>query len=149
MIVNRTLDVSLEEMDVFVKQMVLQDIYHATGKKKQLSDVKPGFKYSKKLKGRSGKEGNVLTCIDELESGNYKASFNSKQGVNTLAYRYQENAEGKIDLSYEENYDAKSKSKALNYQIMNFLYKHSNKRRINLTLAHIEHLIQENRKSVN
>lgn len=147
MIINRTLDVSLEEMDVFVKQMVLQDIYHATGKKKP--DVKPGYKYTKKLKGRSGKEGKVVTCIDELESGNYKASFNSAQGVNTLAYRYHENADGKIDLSYEENYDAKSKSKALNFHIMNFLYKHSNKKRINLTLAHIEHLIQENRKSVN
>ena len=149
MIINRTLDVSLNEMDSFVRQMVAQDIYHATGKKKKESDIKPGYTYSKKIKGRSGKEGKVSTCIDQLESGTYKASFNSAQGINTLCYSYHENEEGKLELSYEETYDAKSKSKALNYQIMNFLYKHSNKRRINLTLAHIERLIQENRKPVN
>ena len=148
MLVNKVLNVTMEEMDAFIKDMVVQDIYHATGKKIKVNDIKPGYKYHKKLKARSGKEGKVTTHIDQLSSGDYKASFSSAQGLNKLSYHYEGNKDGKITLNYEENYDANSKSQALNYQLMNFLYKHSNKRRINLMLTHIEELIQQNRKPV-
>ncbi|NBK96675.1 MAG: DUF3284 domain-containing protein [Erysipelotrichia bacterium] len=146
--ISRVLDVSMEEMDAFIKQMVLQDIEHATNKKVKESQVGTGYKYQKQLKGRSGKEGKVSTRIEELTSGSYKASFVSAQGKNYLSYSYEEQADGKVNLRYLESYDASSKSKELNYQLMNFLYKRSNKKRINLMLTHIERLIQENRKPV-
>lgn len=144
--ITRTLDVSMEEMNAFIKDMVLQDIHTATGKKVKESEIGTGYKYRKKLRGRSGKEGNVTTRIDELTSGCYRASFESAQGKNYLSYEYSKDDDGKVKLCYTENFDAQSKSKELNFQLMSFLYKRSNKKRINLMLTHIESLIQENRK---
>lgn len=146
--VKRQLDVSMEELDAFIASMILQDIKNATGKNVKQSDIGTGYKYHKKLKGRTGKEGKVTTRIDELTSGCYRASFDSAQGKNYLAYRYESNGDNKVNLCYKENYDAASKSKDLNYQLMSFLYKRSNKKRINLMITHIEQLIQENRKPV-
>lgn len=146
--VTRMLDVSMNELDTFIKKMVIQDIHNTTGKKVKESDLGTGYKYRKKLQGRSGKEGSVTTRIDELTSGCYRASFESAQGINYLSYHYQEDENGKVNLRYEENFDAQSKSKELNFQLMSFLYKRSNKKRINLMLTQIEHLIQEKRKPV-
>lgn len=146
--ITRTMDVSMEEMNTFIKNMVLQDILHATGKKVKESDIGAGYKYRKKLKGRSGKEGNVSTRIDELKEGCYRASFESAQGINYLSYQYEMSEDGKLNLCYKEDYTAQSKSKELNFQLMSFLYKRSNRKRMKLMLEHIEHLIQENRKPV-
>lgn len=146
--INRTLNVNFNEFEEFIKDMVAQDVYNATGKKVKLSEIQKGYKYRKKLKGRVGKEGSVKTKIEELKSGSYKASFNSSQGINYLSYDYADNQDGTVNLKYEESYDPSSKSKGLNYQLMDFLYKRSNKKRINSMLTHIEHLINENRKPV-
>lgn len=146
--ITRILDVSMEELNTFIKDMVLQDIHHATGKKVKESEIGTGYKYRKKLKGRTGKEGTVTTRIDELSSGCYRASFDSAQGKNYLSYEYEACNDGKVKLCYMENFDAQSKSKELNYQLMSFLYKRSNKKRANLMLTHIERLIQDNRKPV-
>ena len=148
MLINRELDVTMEEMDKFIKEMVVQDIHHATGKKIKIDSIHPGYKYRKKLKGRSGKEGSVTTQIDKLSSGDYQVSFVSAQGTNFLSYHYEPSKDGGILLDYEEKYDANTTSQSLNYQFMNFLYKHSNKRRINLMLTHIEEMIQQDRKPV-
>lgn len=144
--ITRILDVSMDEMDTFIKEMVLQDIYHATGKKVKASEVGTGYKYRKKLKGRMGKEGTVATRIDELKCGSYCASFVSAQGKNYLSYQYEPIEDGKISLRYEENYEGESKSKELNFQLMSVLYKRSNKKRINRTLTYIENLVQQQRK---
>lgn len=146
--VIRTLDITMDEMDAFIQEMVLKDIYQATGKKIKKGEVHPGYKYHKKLKGRNGREGKVVTKIEQLTSGNYSVSFSSSQGKNYLSYCYDEDDDKKVKLCYKESYDAKTKLQALNYKIMNFFYRKSNLKRIRLTLAQIEHLIQENRKPV-
>lgn len=146
--INRTLEVGFDELNVFIKDMVAQDVFNATGKKVKPEEIKKGYKYRKKLKGKIGKEGSVKTKIETLESGAYCASFDSAQGVNYLSYHFVDNQDGTINIKYEENYDPISKSKGLNYQLMSMLYKRSNRKRMNLMLTHIERLIQENRKPV-
>ncbi len=146
--VNRTLNVTYDELNQFIKDMVAQDVFNATGKKVKPEEIKRGYKYHKKLKNKFGKEGSVKTKIEELKSGTYSASFNSAQGMNYLSYDYVDNQDGTVDLRYEENYDPSSKSKGLNYQLMAMLYKRSNKKRINSMLNRIEYLIIENRKPV-
>ena len=145
--VRKTLNVSMQEMDEFVRLMVAQDIKAATNKTKNPNDIRPGYSYHKELTARSGKKGRVVTHIDALESGLYKASFDSNQGVNDLSYEYSAKDDNSIELRYSENYQSKTKSQDINYRIMDFLYKHSNKKRINLMLNHIENMIQENRKA--
>lgn len=144
--VTRTLAVSVEEMDACIKKMVLEDIKNATGKKVKCSDIGAGYKYRKELKNKMGKVGKVTTRIDALESGNYRASFESAQGINHLSYSYQPLHENQISLLYLEDYEAISTSKKLNYSLMSFLYKRSNKKRINLMLNQLENFILENRK---
>lgn len=145
--VKKTLNVSIEEMDNFVRSMVVQDIKNATGKDKNPSNIGKGYSYHKELTARSGRKGRVVTHIDELKSGEYKASFDSLQGINTLSYVYTAKDANSIELCYSEDYNSNTKSQAINFQIMNFLYKHSNKKRINLMLDRIESMIQENRKA--
>ena len=146
--VNRLLDVTMSEMDAFISKMVVQDIKEATNKTVEVKDVIPGYSYSKKLTGRNGAQGRVKTTIRELSSGKYHVTFKSKQGVNHLEYSYVPSDDNKIDLTYKEDYDAGSTSKKLNYGLMNFLYKHSNKKRINKILSNIEYLIHEDRKKI-
>lgn len=146
--VKKQLNVSKEELNAFIKSMVLQDIKNATGKNVKESDIGTGYKYHKKLKGRTGKEGKVCTRIDTLTSGCYRASFESAQGINYLAYNYESDGEDKVNVCYEEGFNSSSNAKDLNHRLMSFLYKRSNKKRINLMLTHIEKLIQENRKPV-
>ena len=144
--ISRVLDVTMEEMDSFISQMVVQDIEEATSKTVAVKDVKPGYSYTKKLMGRNGREGRVKTTIRELESGKYHVSFKSPQGMNHLSYTYKPAEGGQIELMYEESYEPNSTSNKLNYNVMNFFYKRSNKKRVTKVLSNIEYLIQENRK---
>ena len=144
--VSRILDVTMNEMDAFISQMVIQDIQEATNKTVDSKDVKPGYSYTKKLMGRNGREGRVKTTIRSLESGKYHASFKSTQGMNHLCYTYEPTEDGRVNLTYSEEYDASSNSNNLNFKVMNFLYKRSNEKRVGKILANIELLIQQNRK---
>ena len=144
--VSRLMNVTMEEMDQFISQMVIKDIEEATNKTVTEKDIHSGYSYVKKLTGRSGVEGRVKTTIRELSSGKYHVTFKSNQGVNHLSYTYFPEEDGSVNLTYSETYDADSKSKDVNYNLMNFLYKRSNKKRINKILSNIEYLIQENRK---
>ena len=143
--VNRVLDVTMEEMDTFISQMVVKDIEDATSKTVNEKDIHPGYSYTKKLTGRNGVDGRVKTTIRELSSGKYHVTFKSKQGVNHLSYMYEPADDEKINLTYSEEYDADSKSKKINYSIMTFLYDRSNKKRINKVLSNIEYWIHEER----
>lgn len=143
--VNRVLDVTMEEMDAFISQMVVKDIEEATSKTVDEKDIRPGYSYTKKLTGRNGVDGRVKTTIRELSSGKYHVTFKSKQGINHLCYSYEPVDDEKIDLTYSEDYDADSKSKKVNYSIMTFLYNHSSKKRINKVLSNIEYWIHEER----
>ena len=144
--VSRILDVTMDEMDAFVSQMVMQDIQEATNKTVSAKDVKPGYSYTKKLKGRNGREGRVKTTIRALESGKYHVTFKSAQGVNHLEYTYEPTEDGRVGITYSEEYEGSSNSKNLNFKLMSFLYKRSNQKRAKQVLANIEALIQENRE---
>ena len=143
--VNRVLDVTMSEMDAFVSKSVLQDIEEATSKTVDVKNIRPGYSYSKKLTGRNGVDGRVKATIRELTSGKYHITFKSNQGVNHLSYMYEPTDDGKISLTYMEDYEAPSTSKKLNYGLMSFLYNHSSKKRINKILSNIERWIHENR----
>ena len=144
--ISRVLDVTMEEMDSFVSQMVIQDIKEATNKTVAAKDVKSGYTYTKKLTGRNGREGRVKTTIRELCSGKYHVSFKSTQGMNHLSYTYKPTEDGKVDLVYEEHFESNKTSNNLNYKVMNFFYNRSNKKRATQVLSNIEYLIHENRK---
>lgn len=145
--VSRILDVTMDELDAFISQMVIQDIQEATNKTVSAKDVKPGYSYTKKLKGRNGREGRVKTTIRNLESGKYHVTFKSTQGVNHLEYTYEPTEDGRVGITYSEDYDASSNSKSLNFKMMNFFYNRSNQKRANQVLLNIESLIQQNREN--
>ena len=145
--VTKVLDVTLDEMDVFVADMVVRDIKEATNRKITAEKIHPGYTYTKKLTGRNGKEGKVTTVIKELKSGCYHVTFKSAQGVNHLMYQYHSvNDDQQIELTYSETFESQGMTSSLNFRLMNFFYKHSSKRRIEKILYNIEVLINENRK---
>lgn len=137
----RKMNVSLQQMDDSITKMVLEDIKNATGKKVKSSDIGAGYKYQKELNNKMGKTGKVTTRIDVLKSGFYQASFESVQGTNTLSYDYKAIDDHSIELTYTEEFLTISSAKQMNYRLMNFLYKRSNKKRINLMLDQLEQYI--------
>lgn len=141
----KTMNVSLQQMDESITKMVLEDIKNATGKKVKGSDIGAGYKYRKELKNKMGKVGTVTARIDVLKSGFYQASFESVQGTNTLSYDYKAIDDHSVELTYTENYLTLSTAKQMNYRLMNFLYKRSNKKRINMMLNQLEQYILNNK----
>ena len=143
---SRVLNVSMEEMDRFVFDMILEDIKNSTGKSESKKKIRSGYSYSKNLKGRTGSKSRVKTTIRELTSGKYHVTFKSNQGLNHLIYSYVPEDEESIRLTYSESYEADSKSNGVSYKVMNFVYAWSSKRKIKRIFNSIEHIIQENRE---
>lgn len=145
MIINKTLEVSINELDGFIKAMVKQDIENTTGKKVKQEDISRGYKYTKKIPNKMGKDTSTTTKIRELSTGKYEAVFETTQGINMISYTYHALDDNRIELVYEETFDADSKAKDINFKAMSFLYKRSSNKKANLMLAKIENHIIENR----
>ena len=145
--ITRTLDVTMEELDAFIGQMVIKDIKEATNKTVTPEKIHPGYTYNKELTGRNGREGRVTTVIKELKPGLYHVTFKSKQGVNHLTYEYQPVSGDKVEVTYTEGFDSNGTVSKMNFGLMSFFYNHSSKKRINQVLSNIEYLIHENRKT--
>ncbi len=140
--VTKIMAVPCEQIQQYIQEGVMSDIYQATGKKVSIDDIKPSYQYQKTLKNRIGKRGNVKTSIDELNSHSYKASFFSAQGVNTLCYQWRYVDEEHTEVIYEEDYQANTKSNDWNFRLMSLLYKRSNQKRMDAILKQMASILE-------
>lgn len=143
MVTKRTMHTSVEAMDAFLIDMIIQDIKNSTDLSVDRSDIKAGFSYSKKIMNKTGKHGRVNTRIEQLESGLYQVAIESKTGINYIKYSYKSNSDNSILLEYSESFESDSKLKGLNHSIMSRLYNKSTQKRVNILLNQIDNLLVE------
>lgn len=126
-----------------VEESIVNDVKEATGNSIDVSEIKSGFTYSKRLRSQLGKEGSIKVVIDEyVRPLKYRASFISAQGENILSYETKEIDENHFEIKYVEEFKGASPSKRLNYKLIYFLYKRSSIKKANMLLNNIESMIQ-------
>lgn len=112
--------------------------------------VVKGFSYTKEMKTKMSAKGNILVTIEDLEENRiYAARFSSAQGENYLKYEINEIDENKIEVTYTEGFEGSSKSKTLNYKLLNSFYRRSFNKKTNTTLENIENWILSNSNNEN
>ena len=146
---NLNLDVSKEEFFNFLSTSIIQDIETSTGIKIEKEDIVPNYTYDKTIKNKMGRAGDVkVTIVDYKPFEKYTAKFTSYQGENSISYYIEELKEDRINATYTEEYIAADKIKALNFKMINSLYKKRAISKSETILKNIENYIQNNRGEI-
>lgn len=135
--------VYVSEVDFFkkIEESISYDIEQSVGKK-----IKPykGYKYTKKMKSKMGRKGNVEILIKEFKPPIcYSASFKSLNGINEISYTIDKIEDYCIDVIYKESFQGNKTSYNLNYKLMNFFYKNRAKKRARRMIKAIEAYLQQ------
>lgn len=142
--VQEKLYVSAEDFFNCVAESVAYDIADITGKKTRIKQIHKGFTYTKVMKNKVKRKGDVKVTITEWEPPYvYEAEFESLGGINYLSYRIEELSDGYIGVTYKEDFKGASGSKDLNFKLVNIFYKRKAKKRAITLLRAIEKYAQE------
>lgn len=143
--VKERLNVSIKDFFSKIEESVIYDIEQATGKKMIAKDIKKGFKYTKRMKNKLGRKGEVDITISKFVSPiAYGADFKSAQGINKIEYLIEELEPECIEVTYREEFLGNTNSANWNFKLMNFFYKRRAVRRARRMLKAIEEYIQNN-----
>lgn len=142
--VQEKLYVSAEDFFNCVAESVAYDISDITGKKTRVKQLHKGLTYTKVMKNKVKRKGNVSITLTEWNPPYvYEAVFESVTGKNYLSYRVEDLEDGYIGVTYKENFEGASSSKDLNFKFVNLFYKRKAKRRAVTMLRAIEKYVQE------
>lgn len=145
--ITEKLKVTAQEFFSQVIVSVLYDIKSATGKELSEAQLRKGYTYTKKMKNKVGRRGDVTVKITELQAPlRYSAEFKSYAGINKISYQMEEQEDGHIQVRYTEGYDGETKSQNLNYKLISVFYKRRAKKRTRQMLHAMEAYICQNRK---
>lgn len=142
--VNEKLYVSAEDFFNSIAESVAYDISESTGKKIRPKQIKKSYQYTKVMKNKVKRKGNVAVTITEWNPPfAYSADFKSFTGTNKLSYHI-ENLEGDyIGVTYMEDFVGASKTKDLNFKLVSVFYKKKAQKRAIRLLRAIEKYVQE------
>ena len=144
--IREKLRVTAEEFFSQMMVSVLYDIKSATGRDVKREQIHKGYHYTKKMKNKVGREGDVRITVTEYDPPyRYSASFDSASGINRIEYRLEEAPESGIEVFYLEDYEGDTKSQDLNYRIIGALYRRSAKKRTKKMFHAMEDYIIKNR----
>ena len=103
--IREKLRVTAEEFFSQMMVSVLYDIKSATGRDVKREQIHKGYHYTKKMKNKVGREGDVRITVTEYDPPyRYSASFDSASGTNRIEYRLEEAPESGIEVFYLEDY---------------------------------------------
>lgn len=144
--IREKLRVTAEEFFSQMMVSVLYDIKSATGRDVKREQIHKGYHYTKKMKNKVGREGDVRITVTEYDPPyRYSASFDSASGINRIEYRLEEAPESGIEVFYLEDYEGDTKSQDLNYRIIGALYRRNAKKRTKKMFHAMEDYIIKNR----
>ncbi|MEG0328876.1 MAG: DUF3284 domain-containing protein [Longicatena sp.] len=142
--VNEKLYVSADAFFNSIAESVAYDISDSTGKKIRPKQIKKGYSYTKVMKNKVKRKGDVSITISKWNPPYaYAAEFSSLTGVNYLSYEIEDLEGGYIGVTYREDFKGVSKSKDLNFKLVNVFFKKKAKRRAIKLLRAIEKYAQE------
>ena len=142
--VKETLNVSAEAFFYQLLKSAAFDIRMATGKEVREKQLHKGYTYTKKLKSKMGRTGEVRVKITELKAPViYTAEFTSASGKNIISYVIEPLEAEKITVTYTEDYQGETSSQNLNYRIIRVFYKRSARKKTARKLHSIEEYIRK------
>lgn len=139
--VNEKLYVKAEDLFDQMAGSVAYDISNSTGKKVRAKNIKKGYTYTKRLKNKLGRKGEVKVTITEFEAPKkYAAEFESVNGINTLSYEITDLGDS-IGVTYKEDFVGATKLKSLNNKMMTFFYNRGSKKKARRLLRAMEQYV--------
>ncbi|MFV0255189.1 MAG: DUF3284 domain-containing protein [Erysipelotrichaceae bacterium] len=125
-----------------LSESLLFDINNSSEKDIVLSDIKPGYSYTKNLQNKVGNKGAVRVEIKTFTpNSKYEVTFDTNQGCNTLSYQLNDYDAEHFELIYSENFTSEKSMNTMNFKFMSKLYERGNKKKINATLDQLENII--------
>lgn len=135
--VQRAVAASPERVFALIERSVAADMEQA-GRKPGPAGIRRGTAYTKSMHTKLGASRSVKVRVEAFDAPHlYEASFTSADGVNRVRYEV-ESAGGGALVSYEESFEAPTRLGSLNGRIMQRLYAHRAKRRMNALLDVME-----------
>lgn len=139
--ISEKLYVSADAFFDQLAQSVAYDISNTTGKKVRAKQISKGYSYSKKLKNKMGRKGDVKVTITDFEAPRiYAVEFESVQGTNFMSYQIEDLGDC-IGVTYSEDFTGKTSAKNLNYKLMSFFYNRGSKKKARRLLRAMEKFI--------
>lgn len=143
--VQETLQVSAEEFWKQILQSAVFDIESAIGRKVTENQLCKGYRYTKKLKSKTGQTDTVYVTITELDELHcYAVEFMGTNGINKISYVIDPLEDERISVTYKEDFSGKTSSSDWNYRLVGMFYKRNAKKKIRRKLHGIESYIKEN-----
>lgn len=144
--VNEKLYVRADEFFAKMADSVAYDISESTGKKVRAKNINKGYTYTKKLKNKLGRKGDVKVTITDFEAPRiYAAKFESTNGINYLSYEIEDLGDS-IGVTYSESFEGATKMKSLNYKFMSFFYNRGSKKKARRLLRAMEQYINNEKE---
>lgn len=142
--VKELLYIDAENFFKYIAESVAYDINEATGKNIRPKQIKKGFSYKKIMRNKVKRKGEVKVTITDYDIPHlYRAEFTSATGMNVISYAVEELEDGRIGVTYIEDYKGTSKSKDLNFKLMSLFYKRKAEKRATKLLRAIEQYAQQ------
>lgn len=145
--VNEKLYVKADEFFAKMAESIAYDISESTGKKVRAKNITKGYTYTKKLKNKMGRKGDVKVTITDYEAPRiYAAKFDSSNGINYLSYEVEDLGDC-IGVTYSESFEGATKMKSLNYKFMSFFYNRGSKKKARRLLRAMEQYINNEKET--
>lgn len=137
--VKETLQVSAQDFFDQLLKSAAFDIRMSTGNNVNEKQIYSGYKYTKKMKTKLGRTGDVKVTITELKAPEqYAVKFESAAGKNMVVYSLESLGDNKVQVTYKEGFEGDTKSQDLNYKLISILYKRKAKKKTARKLHDIE-----------
>lgn len=141
--VNEKLYVKAEDLFNQMAESIAYDISNSTGKKVRAKNIKKGYTYTKHMKNKLGKKGEVKVTITEFEAPKiYAAKFESINGTNYLSYEIEDLGDS-IGVTYREDFEGATSLKTWNNKLMSFFYNRGSKKKARRLLRAMEQYVKQ------
>lgn len=145
--VNEKLYVKADDLFNQMAESIAYDISNSTGKKVRAKNIKKGYSYTKRMKNKLGKKGDVKVTITDFEAPKkYAAKFESANGTNYLSYEIEDLGDS-IGVTYREDFEGATRMKTWNNKFMSFFYNRGSKKKARRLLRAMEQYIVQQQES--
>ncbi|RDU37841.1 hypothetical protein DRW41_08465 [Neobacillus piezotolerans] len=135
------LQVSAKEVFEQLLSSIIQDIKNSTGQTIAKDKLSKDFSYEKSLRNHMGYDVTVKVQINELiQPLKYSATIENPKGFNTIEYSLKDTVKG-VEITYKENYKAKSALQNWNYILISLIYSRRSKKKMRNQFAYLEQQI--------
>ncbi|MEI4771972.1 DUF3284 domain-containing protein [Psychrobacillus sp. FJAT-51614] len=135
------LQVSAKEVFEQLLSSIIQDINNSTGQTIAMDQLSKDFSYEKSIRNHMGYNVTVKVQINELiQPIKYSATIENPKEFNTIEYSLKDTVKG-VEITYKENYKAKSTLQNWNYILISLIYSKGSKKKLHNQFAYLEQQI--------